>query len=423
MMYFRMMAVLGALGAGALVPLAARGGEWIDPCNGYQAYVAAGGGDSAPALALKRVCAITGARQISQPCLVYYTRQSATWPRYSEADLAADAAACEASMPGELADQAGPGEECGEGMLECPPAPEPDTGLECGEDGLECAPVPDPKPLEDQSDAGGLGGANVLPDAPASSAPADDPDGRLAYDAAERIMNAAYAQEVDQWQAAARRAIPLYQQAADKGYAPAWIGLGDLHEMGLGMPEDTEAALAAFHRAGAQGMGEGYERALYLLDQLERDAGFVDDFLALYRLDPGMALAVLDGVSPARSRAIQAHLQRAGYYSAALDGAFGPASRRALAAYAGGAPRPAPPPPAPATPPLTPLQVLSADIQRELTRVGCYHGEIDGNWGPQTVQAMDNFNYWAGGDGDTERPTEHALRQVSASLGPICGLD
>ncbi len=216
--------------------------DWIEPCNGYQVYVAAGGGDSAPALALQRVCALVGARRISQACLVYYTRKTADYPVYSAADLAADKVACSASMPGELSGELA---------------------------------------SDQANDHAGVQGNDALDQG--ASADMSAPDAGQAFAAAERIMDAAFEGDVSQWGAAAARALPLYQAAAAKGLAEAWLALGDLHEMGLGTAQDNAVAVAGFARAGALGLNEGHERALYLLEQIGDDAGFVAQFLTCFR--------------------------------------------------------------------------------------------------------------------------------------------
>jgi len=474
MKYANMLSVVTALGLGAGVPMQATAEDWIFPCGAGQEYAAAGASDSAPATALERVCQAIGPRRISQSCLVYYTKKTGEWPVYSEADLAQDAAACEASMPGEISG----------GVVEALPDEPGDGG--CGSSMVECV-EPDQPVVPEDGPSAGLGGANQQTNVGGSVAPAvppadptaldlafwnsvrdsgnpvlfqayldqfpqgvfaaiaremlkqttagngagaaadntglQDPDGRTAFANAERIMAAAYDQDPSQWDAAGRRALPLYQAAADKGLAEAWLGLGDLHEMGVGTPEDVPAALAAFDRAGALGLAEGYERALYLRDQIADDAGFVADFLALYRGNPDSALGVLEGVSRARVQAVQTRLRDLGYYRGAIDGAFGAASNRALAAYISGAPVPTAPPVASPEPQAPAGDPLTAGIQRELTRVGCYHGAIDGRWGPQTAMAMQNFDDWAGFDAPFDGPTGAGLEMVSAAEGPLCGVD
>lgn len=178
------LAIVSGCVAAALVFLAAQPAmaeDWIDPCEGYQMYVAIGGEESGPATALKRVCENIGPVVITQPCLVYYTRTTDTvFPPDDElkAKLAAE---CEGSMPGgtgfsicDHVDCDPPAEpdapsgpcrdrECVGEDLVLVPEPSVTDGppsdlQECG-NGLECRPEPDDPP----PDAPDTGSANANP--------------------------------------------------------------------------------------------------------------------------------------------------------------------------------------------------------------------------------------------------------------------
>lgn len=66
---------------------------------------------------------------------------------------------------------------------------------------------------------------------------------------------------------------------------------------------------------------------------------------------------------------------------------------------------------------------IAEALQRELARVGCYEGVIDGIWGPASVRALTNFNHWVGGTAPPSVPTDEALVQLRATEGLVCGVD
>lgn len=66
---------------------------------------------------------------------------------------------------------------------------------------------------------------------------------------------------------------------------------------------------------------------------------------------------------------------------------------------------------------------LAAELQTELARVGCYDMAVDGLWGPGSRRAMTNFNHWAGKDAAVDEPTPKALVTVARTAGPVCGVD
>lgn len=135
------------------------------------------------------------------------------------------------------------------------------------------------------------------------------------------------------------KALALYQQAADQDYADAINDLGFLHyQGGLGLPPDPERALKFFERAAnlrhpqalfnfaaliddgrIPGKGSA-ESAGYLYDALRSGS---KDVLDLLSEKPNM-------FSLDTRKALQNRLSDQGFYSGALDGAFGPGTVKAL---------------------------------------------------------------------------------------------
>jgi len=69
-------------------------------------------------------------------------------------------------------------------------------------------------------------------------------------------------------------------------------------------------------------------------------------------------------------------------------------------------------------PPVAPT-TYALEVQRELRRVGCYPGKLDGAWGPGSRRALSNFASAAGvrvGD----QPTAEVLAVVQAKSATVC---
>jgi hypothetical protein len=64
---------------------------------------------------------------------------------------------------------------------------------------------------------------------------------------------------------------------------------------------------------------------------------------------------------------------------------------------------------------------LVRDLQRELKRVGCYHGEIDGDWGPGSKRAMSSFIERVNATLPTGDPDYILLMLVQGQTQPACG--
>lgn len=65
---------------------------------------------------------------------------------------------------------------------------------------------------------------------------------------------------------------------------------------------------------------------------------------------------------------------------------------------------------------------LASDLQKELKRVGCYDGTVDGSWGDETRAALDAFAGETKLSLSSERPTEDALTVLRARKDRVCSL-
>lgn len=79
------------------------------------------------------------------------------------------------------------------------------------------------------------------------------------------------------------------------------------------------------------------------------------------------------------------------------------------------APPPSPPPPSPET--------LARAAQSELKRIGCYAGAIDGLWGPGSRKALETYALQSGRVLDADLPTAEILDLLKAATGRVCPLD
>jgi hypothetical protein len=66
-------------------------------------------------------------------------------------------------------------------------------------------------------------------------------------------------------------------------------------------------------------------------------------------------------------------------------------------------------------------EMLARNIQRELRRMGCYRGDIDGTWGPQSRQAMGAFTAALKLRIPFDAPDEMMLRLVQGQPQRVCG--
>lgn len=139
------------------------------------------------------------------------------------------------------------------------------------------------------------------------------------------------------------RALKLYQEAAEAKIPAALNDMGYFHFAGeLGLPKDRDKALALFREAAAQGHTEAmFNVASFAANGLVPDLGPKDAADLLYRALRGGSELALDGLLnnadkfPRETWAdLQQTLADKGLYDGAVDGSFGPGTRRAvLAAY------------------------------------------------------------------------------------------
>lgn len=140
-----------------------------------------------------------------------------------------------------------------------------------------------------------------------------------------------------------KRALALYEEAAEAKIPAALNDMGYFHFTGaLGLTADRDAALALFREAAAQGHSEAmFNVASFAANGLVPDLGPKDAADLLYRALRGGSELALDGLLnnadkfPKETWAgLQAILVEKGLYDGAVDGSFGPGTRRAvLAAY------------------------------------------------------------------------------------------
>ncbi|MCL4766822.1 MAG: hypothetical protein KJZ80_11350 [Hyphomicrobiaceae bacterium] len=64
---------------------------------------------------------------------------------------------------------------------------------------------------------------------------------------------------------------------------------------------------------------------------------------------------------------------------------------------------------------------LARALQTELRRVGCYHGDIDGAWGPMSKRAMSGFTDRVNASLPVEAPDQILLTMVRGYEGEACG--
>jgi hypothetical protein len=64
---------------------------------------------------------------------------------------------------------------------------------------------------------------------------------------------------------------------------------------------------------------------------------------------------------------------------------------------------------------------LTRDLQRELKRVGCYRGDLDGSWGPETKRAMSAFTDRVNATLPVEEPDYILLALVRGHTEQTCG--
>src|SRR5215467_12645867 len=72
--------------------------------------------------------------------------------------------------------------------------------------------------------------------------------------------------------------------------------------------------------------------------------------------------------------------------------------------------------------PLSIQFIITRELQGELSRVGCYLGNIDGDWNAASRRALQNFNKHAGTKLDVEFANLNALGVIRSRMSRICPL-
>ena len=72
--------------------------------------------------------------------------------------------------------------------------------------------------------------------------------------------------------------------------------------------------------------------------------------------------------------------------------------------------------------PLSIQFIIARELQDELSRVGCYSGNIDGDWNAASRRALQNFNKHAGTKLDVEFANLNALGVIRSRMSRICPL-
>ncbi len=131
-------------------------------------------------------------------------------------------------------------------------------------------------------------------------------------------------------------ALKWYLRAAQKGSAKASAEAGQLVYQDSTDKAGMQRAFSLFGKAIAGGYYGGCDGYIYALLNENMTKQAVDVFLKCYKAKPLDTLASI-GRWGARFRGeLQKWLKAAGRYNGAIDGAFGPASRAALEAWAAG---------------------------------------------------------------------------------------
>jgi hypothetical protein len=67
-----------------------------------------------------------------------------------------------------------------------------------------------------------------------------------------------------------------------------------------------------------------------------------------------------------------------------------------------------------------PTRDLTSDLQRELKRVGCYDGPIDGDWGDGSRRALERFARRSNINLKSDEPSRRALKAVEEAERRVC---
>lgn len=222
-----------------------------------------------------------------------------------------------------------------------------------------------------------------------------------------------------------KRARRNYRKAADLGHVKSMMKVGDMFADGIGGKKNLNKAVTRYLAAAEKGEMDGFEKALHTLDEKGNATKAVEVLVEFYKKRPKRAVDTLNTLSDKSIMAVQRMLKKQGYYHAGIDGDFGQLSEKALRLYSRGAPKPK-------------VKVvkkyitknatnvraspLAAKLQRQLKRVWCYRGAIDGVWGPGSRNAMHSFNIRTGNRYAISGPSAAAYNRVRSIRRPVCGI-
>ena len=136
------------------------------------------------------------------------------------------------------------------------------------------------------------------------------------------------------------QAIEWLRKATEQQYAPAMIRLGALYEQGRGTQKDIRKALNLFFEAAETGNPTAYfylARAHHYGIGVDRDYRAAAEYM-FRSLQRGYDFAINQMTANAGQwnigfrRDLQRIMQEEGFYTGAIDGAFGPGTRRAIEA-------------------------------------------------------------------------------------------
>ncbi|WP_417680024.1 peptidoglycan-binding protein [Roseibium sp.] len=138
------------------------------------------------------------------------------------------------------------------------------------------------------------------------------------------------------------QSLRWFEKAGENGNIAAMVFAGSMYNIGEGAPPNPSRAAYWFGEATNRGNGEAMAKLAMLHDAgrgVQRDPGLAAGLL-LQSLklgnDAGRRILFENArtLSPATRRSIQMMLKSSGYYTGAIDGKFGPGTRRALEALA-----------------------------------------------------------------------------------------
>ena len=190
------------------------------------------------------------------------------------------------------------------------------------------------------------------------------------------------------------------------------VGIYDQRAIGLALKKDWDGALNAYSaaiRLDQKNSSLKARRAHVLVLKGEFRTA-IAELTAIIKAEPNNVEALL--LRGSGLEAIGKSDEAATDYAAILK--FEPTQAEARAAYERLKIVPEP------TPVTTSDESLITRLQRELERVGCDPGEIDGLWGDETRDALRQFAKSTGKLIPTEQPTDDALREVSVSPKEVC---